>query len=77
MLEGGSLGQMLAALAAGNYRSLRELVLSLGTLNAVSGENGSEKSSLYRALGLLSDTAEGRMAASLAQDGSARLWPSR
>src|SRR5665213_2644606 len=48
---------MLTTLAVGNYRSLRELVLSLGTLNVVSGENGSGKSSLYRALRLLADTS--------------------
>jgi predicted ATPase len=67
---------MLKTLAIENYRSLRNVVLSLGDLNVVSGENGSGKSSLYRALRLLAATARGGVVASLAREGglSSTLW---
>jgi predicted ATPase len=39
---------MLATLAIANHRSLHELILPLGPLNVVSGENGSGKSSSRR-----------------------------
>ncbi|KGW64710.1 AAA domain protein [Burkholderia pseudomallei MSHR1029] len=47
----------LTALAIAHYRSLRELIVPLATLNVITGPNGSGKSSLYRALRLLADTA--------------------
>ncbi|HKE93825.1 MAG TPA: AAA family ATPase [Povalibacter sp.] len=67
---------MLTTLAVANYRSLRQLVLPLGPLNVVSGENGSGKSSLYRALRLLAETARGGVVASLAREGGlgSALW---
>lgn len=67
---------MINTLAIANYRSLRSIVVSLGALNLVSGENGSGKSSLYRALRLLADTAQGSVIASLAREGglSSTLW---
>jgi predicted ATP-dependent endonuclease of OLD family len=40
---------MLKSLAMANYRSIRDLVLPLGSLNLVTGPNGSGKSNLYRA----------------------------
>jgi predicted ATPase len=45
-------------------------------LNVVTGANGSGKSSLYRALRLLADTAQGRVVPSLAREGGLQstLW---
>jgi len=60
---------MLTALAISNYRSLRNLVIPLSSLNVVTGPNGSGKSSLYRALLLLADTAQGRVVSSVAREG--------
>lgn len=67
---------MITALAVNNYRSLLELVLPLGRLNVITGENGSGKSNLYRALRLLSEAAQGRLIGSLAQEGglSSTFW---
>lgn len=67
---------MIHTLAVANYRSLRSVVAPLQSLNLISGENGSGKSSLYRALRLLSDTAQGGVVASLAREGgfSSTLW---
>ncbi|MEO3692263.1 AAA family ATPase [Roseateles paludis] len=67
---------MLTTLCVANYRSLRELRLSLGPLTVITGTNGSGKSSLYRALRLLSDAALNRMLPSLAMEGgfSSALW---
>jgi len=67
---------MIGALAIAGYRSLRDLRLPLGQLNVVTGANGSGKSSLYRALGLLADIAHNRVLQSLAAEGglSSTLW---
>ena len=67
---------MLTVLAISNYRSLRNLVVPLKALNVVTGANGSGKSSLYRALRLLGDTALGRVVPSLAREGGlpSTLW---
>lgn len=67
---------MISTLAIANYRSLRNIVAPLGALNLVSGENGSGKSSLYRALRLLADTAQGGVVASIAREGGlgSTLW---
>ena len=43
---------MITKLAIAGYRSLRDIRLSLGPLNVVTGANGSGKSSLYRAVRL-------------------------
>ena len=56
----------LNTFAVSGYRSLRSLIVPLGRLNVVTGENGTGKSSLYRALRLLTDVAQGRAIASLA-----------
>lgn len=60
---------MLTTLAVSNYRSLLRLVVPLGPLNVVTGSNGSGKSSLYRALRLLAETAQGGVIHSLAREG--------
>lgn len=67
---------VLETLAIANYRSLRDLVVPLGPLNVVTGPNGSGKSSLYRALRLLADVAQGGVIATLAREGGlpSTLW---
>ena len=63
-------------LAIAGYRSLRDIRVSLAALNVVTGANGSGKSSLYRALRLLADIAQGRIIQSLAGEGGlhSTLW---
>tara|TARA_R110002020_G_scaffold36894_8_gene110913 strand:- start:2529 stop:3680 length:1152 start_codon:yes stop_codon:yes gene_type:complete len=67
---------VLITLAVSGYRSLRDMVLPLDRLNVVTGANGSGKSSLYRAIRLLADTAQGRVIGSLAAEGGLQstLW---
>lgn len=67
---------MITTLAVSGYRSLRDVRVALGPLNVVTGANGSGKSSLYRALRLLADVAQGRAIASLAAEGglASTLW---
>jgi predicted ATPase len=67
---------VLRTLAIENYRSLRDLVLPLTSLNVVTGGNGTGKSSLYRALRLLADGARNGMVAALAREGGlpSVLW---
>ena len=71
-----SLERVLRTLAIENYRSLRQLVLPLTSLNVVTGANGSGKSSLYRSLRLLADGARNGMVAALAREGGlpSTLW---
>lgn len=67
---------MLTAVAVANYRSLRDTVVPLAPLTVITGENGSGKSNLYRALRLLADAAHDRLIASLAHEGglASTLW---
>ena len=67
---------MITKIAISGYRSLRDVKLSLGALNIVTGANGSGKSSLYRAVKLLADIAQGRIIQSLAAEGGlpSTLW---
>ncbi len=60
---------MITTLAIHGYRSLRDLVLPLGRVTVVTGANGTGKSSLYRAVRLLADAAQGRLVAALAAEG--------
>ena len=60
---------MIKTLAIGNYRSLLNLVIPFGNLNLITGENASGKSNLYKALRLLSETAQGGVVNSLAKEG--------
>lgn len=60
---------MLNTLAVNNYRSLLKLVVPLGSLNLITGANGTGKSNLYRALRLLAETAQGGVVNSLAREG--------
>lgn len=67
---------MITTLAVSGYRSLRDLVVPLGRLTVVTGANGSGKTSLYRALRLLAETAQGRLVQTLAAEGglTSTLW---
>lgn len=67
---------MINTLAIGNYRSLLDLIVPLGNLNVITGANASGKSNLYRALRLLSETAQGGVIHSLAREGglSSTFW---
>lgn len=67
---------MIQRLAISGYRSLRDVTLPLGQLTVITGANGSGKSSVYRALRLLADVAQGRVVASLAAEGgfASTLW---
>ena len=60
---------MIKTLAISNYRSLLNLVIPLNNLNVIIGANASGKSNLYRALRLLSETAQGGVVNSLAKEG--------
>jgi predicted ATPase len=66
----------ITRLCISGYRSLRDVRLELGALTVVTGANGSGKSSLYRALRLLADVAQGRIIQSLAIEGGlpSALW---
>ena len=67
---------VLQTLAVANYRSIRSLVMPLGSLTLITGPNGSGKSNLYRALRLLAEAAQGGIVSSLAREGglSSTLW---
>ena len=67
---------MITHLAISGYRSLRDVVLTLSQLNVVCGGNGVGKSSLYKAIRLLADCAQGRVVQALAQEGGlpSTLW---
>ncbi len=67
---------MIKTLAISNYRSLLNLVIPFGNLNVITGENASGKSNLYKALRLLSETAQGGVINSLAREGglSSTFW---
>jgi len=60
---------MINTLAISNYRSLLHLVIPLDNLNVITGSNASGKSNLYRALRLLSETAQGGVVNALAREG--------
>jgi predicted ATPase len=67
---------MITRLAISGYRSLREIALTVGNLNVITGANGSGKSNLYRALRLLAEVAQGNLIQSLAAEGGLHsvLW---
>lgn len=67
---------MIQTFAVSGYRSLRELVIPLERLTVITGSNGSGKSSLYKAIGLLADVAQGRVVGALALEGGLQstLW---
>lgn len=67
---------MILTVAVSGYRSLRDLVLPLDRITVVTGANGSGKSSLYRAIRLLAEVAQGNAVATLAREGGleSTLW---
>jgi predicted ATPase len=67
---------VIRTLAIENYRSLRRVIMPLAELNLVTGANGTGKSSLYRALRLLADSARNGAVAALAREGGlpSTLW---
>ena len=66
---------MIVTLAVENYRSLRRFVVPLTALTAVTGANGTGKSSLYRSLRLLADAAHNGAVAALARVRAADVEP--
>lgn len=60
---------MLTCFSIANYRSICNLTLPLERLNVITGENGSGKSNLYKALRLLAETAKEGVINSLAEEG--------
>ncbi|ERK09047.1 putative RecF protein [Pantoea sp. AS-PWVM4] len=60
---------MLTCFSIANYRSIRDLTLPLERLNVITGENGSGKSNLYKALRLLAETAKEGVINALAEEG--------
>ena len=67
---------MISTLAISGYRSFRDARIALAPLTVVTGANGSGKSSLYRALRLLADVAQGRIIQALAREGGLQstIW---
>jgi predicted ATPase len=67
---------MILTLAISGYRSIRDLVVPLEQLTLITGANGSGKSSLYRAIRLLADVAQGGVIGALAREGGLQstLW---
>lgn len=67
---------MITKLAISGYRSLRDIRLTLGQVNIVTGANGSGKSSLFKALKLLTEISRGQLFSSLAKEGGfpSTLW---
>lgn len=70
---------MLQRVVVENYRSLRAVSIELGQLTVVTGRNGSGKSNLYQALGLLQAAAEGHFKRALLDQGGmpSALWAGR
>lgn len=67
---------MLCELRVTGYRSLQDIELELAPLTVVVGANGTGKTNLYQALQLLSCSAQGTLAQSLAAQGGlpSALW---
>ena len=65
-LHQATLNNVIDRIAIAGYRSIRSIILRLGQLNVVTVKVGPRKSNLYRALRLLADAADGRLAESLA-----------
>ena len=67
---------MILNIAISGYRSIRNLVVPLERLTVITGANGTGKSSLYRAVRLLAEVAQGRAIGALAREGGLQstLW---
>lgn len=66
----------ILALCVMGYRSARHVYLPLGRINVLVGPNGSGKTNLYRAMFLIHQAAQGRLAQTLAEEGGMQsvLW---
>lgn len=66
----------LTRLYVSGYRSIRNIDLSLGAVNVITGPNASGKSNLYRSLNLVMAAACGNLAQMLAREGGmpSALW---
>lgn len=60
---------MIKTFAISNYRSICNLIIPLDQLNVITGENASGKSNLYRAMKILSETAQGGAIRAVASEG--------
>lgn len=67
---------MLHTLAISGYRSLHDIALPMSRLTVITGENGSGKSNLYKALRLIVAAANGNLVSALAHEGGlpSTLW---
>jgi predicted ATPase len=67
---------VLQRLRVQNYRSLQDVSIELGGLTVVTGANGSGKSNLYQALGMVQAAAGGRFKQALLDQGGmpSALW---
>jgi predicted ATPase len=67
---------VITTIAVEGYRSLRKLIVPLAQLTVITGANGSGKSSLYRALRLIAETAHDGAVRSIAMEGGlgSTLW---
>src|ERR1700687_1158149 len=75
-MEAGQSTSMITKIAISGYRSFGDVGVAFGALSVVTGAKGRAKSSLYRALRLLADIAQGRIIQSLAAEGGleSTLW---
>ena len=60
---------MIRVFSVNNYRSVTDFVTELSQLNVVTGPNGCGKSNLYKALRLLSSSANGTLVREIAKEG--------
>jgi predicted ATPase len=67
---------MIEAMCVMGYRSVKHVYLPLERINVLVGPNGSGKTNLYRAMFLIHQAANGRLAGAMAQEGGmpSVLW---
>lgn len=63
-------------LSLNGFRSIRNMQLTLGRVNVISGPNGCGKSNLYKAVRLIHEAASGRLSLALAEEGGIQnaMW---
>uniref|UniRef100_UPI0013DDBF44 AAA family ATPase n=2 Tax=Klebsiella/Raoultella group TaxID=2890311 RepID=UPI0013DDBF44 len=62
-----------------NFRSVRDIELELGALNIVFGPNGCGKSNIYKAIHLLTASADGKFSSYISEEGGLEnvMWSGR